>query len=74
MSAMALFSIAMLRVSVTGTKRLCAVEQNNKRRKHVGMSLGSYSPQPPKEPFNYRSNSPSSHFLMKRSLVFREDW
>ena len=39
MSAMALFSIAMLRVSVTGTKRLCAVEQNNKRRKHVGKRL-----------------------------------
>lgn len=58
MSTMVLFSIAVLRVSVTGTKRLCAVEQNKKRRKHVGMSLDSYSPQPPKEPFNYRSNSP----------------
>lgn len=58
MSAMALFSIALLQVSVTGTKRLCAMEQNNKRRNHVGMSLDSYSPQPPKEPFNYRSNSP----------------
>ena len=73
MSAVSLFSIAMLRVSVTGTKRLCAVEQNNKRRKHVGMSLVSSSPQPPKGPFNYPSNSPSSYFLMKRSLVFRED-